>query len=146
MICLPILSHAFDISNSASKNICNSGCNLSIVETIPANLFYLNSSMQNPSTSKTWLQLIDSAKRSIEIVTKNWNLENNDNSTDFGIEEGEAVLSALFQVSKYRDIKIKIAQSSPTDWYPNNNVEVNMKKLNIYYSKIVEISYYLEKK
>ena len=134
IVFLPVLCQAFDEDRSSSlrssENICYSGCSLSIVESIPVNLTYPNSSTKHQSTHKTWLQLIDSAKHSIEIASLYWSMKKEDVYPDSSAREGEEVFQALFEASKDRKIKLHIAQNAPSHLSPNTDTEYLAKKAN----------------
>lgn len=98
---------------------CRNTCQLSLVESIPDGLTF-NSSVSHPSTYSTWVQLIDLAQEEIEIGSFYWNLQ--DPTADPSLtSNGTDIFKRLMDAGTRRKIGIKIAQNSPSPYFPNND-------------------------
>lgn len=130
VVLLPLLDNAGDKQNmyglgvgNSSEISCTSECDLSLVESIPLGLVYPNDSLLHRSTYGTWLELIGSARNSIEIASLYWTMNREDVYPDESASEGEAVFEALLAAGRDRGIAIRIAQNAPSQLSPNIDTE-----------------------
>ncbi|KAJ8930749.1 hypothetical protein NQ314_016421 [Rhamnusium bicolor] len=101
---------------------------LSLIESIPEGLIYSNNSIIYPSTFETWLDLINSAHESIDIASLYWTLRQSEVYPDPSSIQGETIFQALLRAGLDRGIKIRIAQNSPSQNYPNIDTELLVKR------------------
>ncbi|XP_020812470.1 phospholipase D3 [Drosophila serrata] len=100
-------------------------CNIQLVETIPQNLTYPAGSPQFLGTYEAWLQLLDSAKQTLDIGSFYWTLKAEDTPgvNDSSTQPGEDVFARLLANgnggSRTPRIKIRIAESEPSSVSPN---------------------------
>lgn len=105
-------------------------CNIQLVETIPQNLTYPAGSPQILGTYEAWLQLLDSAKSTLDIGSFYWTLKEEDTPgvNDSSTQPGEDVFARLLANgnggSRTPRIKIRIAQSEPSSVSPNLNTNM----------------------
>ncbi|XP_033110848.1 phospholipase D3-like [Anneissia japonica] len=126
LLVLPLL-----FSSSSEYNTpdipCTSKCRVVLVESIPENLTYPDGAPSHVSTYQTWLNLILSAEKTIDIASFYWTLRPHDLniSGDFpSAKEGETIFKELMKAGTNRSIQIRIAHSIPDGTYlPNLDVE-----------------------
>ncbi|XP_048516453.1 5'-3' exonuclease PLD3-like [Dendroctonus ponderosae] len=131
VVLLPVLDHAaeraLDQINSHDNNACNS-CSLTLVESIPEGLIFNESSLVNPSTFDTWLNLINNAQQSIDIASLYWTLRQSEVYPDPSSIKGEKIFQALLKAGTDRGVTIRIAQNAPSRNYPNVDTEFLVKR------------------
>ncbi|XP_025837185.1 phospholipase D3 isoform X3 [Agrilus planipennis] len=132
VVLLPLLDHAMtkaDHSTSIKpEDLCRNSCRLSLVESIPDGLKYPDGTAVHRSTASTWLDLISTARESIEIASFYWTLRQSEIYPDPSSVQGEKVFQALLNAGTKRNISIKIAQNSPTREQPNTDTEYLVKR------------------
>ncbi|KAL3275134.1 hypothetical protein HHI36_019904 [Cryptolaemus montrouzieri] len=132
VVLLPVLDQATEKAlqelNRESLNQCSNSCKLQLIESIPEGLIFENSTIQNPSTYETWLQLINLAHQDIEIASYYWTLRQSEVYPDKSSIEGENVFQALLKAGTDKGISIKIAQNIPTQSYPDIDTEYLVKR------------------
>ncbi|XP_016989323.1 5'-3' exonuclease PLD3 [Drosophila rhopaloa] len=100
-------------------------CDIQLVESIPIGLTYPEGSPTFLSTHEAWLQLLDSAKTSLDIASFYWTLKGEDTPgvTDNSTQPGEEIFARLLDNgnggNRSPRIKIRIAQSEPSSVSPN---------------------------
>ncbi|ENN72293.1 hypothetical protein YQE_11036, partial [Dendroctonus ponderosae] len=134
VVLLPVLDHAaeraLDQINSHDNNACNS-CSLTLVESIPEGLIFNESSLVNPSTFDTWLNLINDAQQSIDIASLYWTLRQSEvypDPSSIKVPAGEKIFQALLKAGTDRGVTIRIAQNAPSRNYPNVDTEFLVKR------------------
>ncbi|KAF7278284.1 hypothetical protein GWI33_008637 [Rhynchophorus ferrugineus] len=129
VVLLPLLDHAAEKALqelNASNCACNT-CNLSLIESIPEGLIY-NETAVFPSTFDTWMDLIGSAQKSIEIASLYWTLRQSEVYPDPTSMKGEKVFQALLKAGTGRGVTVRIAQNAPSQAYPNVDTEFLVKR------------------
>ncbi|XP_033153285.1 phospholipase D3 [Drosophila mauritiana] len=105
-------------------------CNIQLVESIPIGLTYPDGSPRFLSTYEAWLELLKSAKTSLDIASFYWTLKAEDTPgvSDNSTRPGEDVFARLLANgnggSRSPRIKIRIAQSEPSSVSPNLNTKL----------------------
>ncbi|KAH8269365.1 hypothetical protein KR018_007472 [Drosophila ironensis] len=105
-------------------------CDIQLVETIPIGLEYGPDSPHFLSTYEAWLDLLDSAKESLDIGSFYWTLKAEDTpgETDNSSQPGEDIFARLLANgnggSSATKINIRIAQSEPSSVSPNLNTRM----------------------
>ncbi|XP_019871035.1 5'-3' exonuclease PLD3 isoform X2 [Aethina tumida] len=130
VVLLPLLDHATEKALqelNSFKGVCNNTCSISLVETIPQGVEFPDSVIQ-PSTFDTWLNLINSAKYSIEIASLYWTLRQSEVYPDPSSIKGETIFQALLKAGTDRGIKVRIAQNAPSQNFPNIDTELLEKR------------------
>lgn len=91
-------------------------CSSQIVETLPRDLVY-NETIISKQTHQGWLELIQSATKSIDIASFYWTLKGEDVMPSPVPEsrDGEDILGALLTAGKKKSIKIRIAVNDGKD-------------------------------
>uniref|UniRef100_T1J970 PLD phosphodiesterase domain-containing protein n=1 Tax=Strigamia maritima TaxID=126957 RepID=T1J970_STRMM len=102
---------------------CPDNCRLVILESIPEDLVYNNSTVENLPVFVSWLDLIRNAKKSIDIASSYWTLRGSDVWHDPSDWQGEQIFSELLKAGTERNIKIRIAQNQPAPSQPNLDTE-----------------------
>lgn len=106
----------------------NSTCSLHLVESIPDGLIYPNTSQRFMSTFEAWDQLLTAAEKTIELGSFYWTLRGADVVNHSSAWEGEKIFDRLLSIGSAGKVKIKIAQSKPSDVSPNVDTEILMEK------------------
>ncbi|XP_055596517.1 5'-3' exonuclease PLD3-like [Uranotaenia lowii] len=134
VVLLPLVDHnerQFD-SRSKSKDyrqdMCNEGCNIQLVESIPEGLVYPKGSPAFMSTYDAWKNLIDMATDTIEIGSFYWSLRREDVYNHSSAWQGEDIFKKILQTGTDKKITIKIAQSIPTAANPCTDTEILSKR------------------
>ncbi|CAG9856360.1 unnamed protein product [Phyllotreta striolata] len=132
VVLLPLLDHttekALEELNGFSTEACNNTCEFSLIESIPEGLVYPNDSIIYPSTFDTWLDLISSANKTIDIASLYWTLRRHEVYPDPSSEQGEKIFQSLLRAGVGRGVKIRIAQNAPSQNYPNIDTELLVKR------------------
>lgn len=127
VVLLPLLEQAEHVDENLKlpygSNACGSSCRISLVESIPEGLNYPAGSVKFPSTYDTWSQLINISKSSIDIASLYWTLRGADVFPHPSAYQGEDIFNKLMNVSIERDIKLRIAQNSPSRDMPCTDTE-----------------------
>ncbi|XP_023802561.1 phospholipase D3-like, partial [Cyanistes caeruleus] len=91
----------------ASAGSCGNSCRIVLVESIPEGMNL--SGPTNPSTFEAWLQLLRSARRSVDIASFYWTLTNADTRThEPSAAQGERILSELLRLAR-RGVAVRVA-------------------------------------
>ncbi|TRY94220.1 hypothetical protein DNTS_027598 [Danionella cerebrum] len=94
------------------RETCTDPCRIMLVESIPEGMVF-NSSSIHQSTYEAWLNLISTAKTSLDIASFYWTLTNKDTKThDATANQGERILQELGQLSGR--VHVRIAVDKPT--------------------------------
>ncbi|KAF5298271.1 hypothetical protein FQR65_LT09782 [Abscondita terminalis] len=132
VVLLPLLDHAMEKANTPivplMSGLSPNTCKVSLVESIPEGLIYPSNATIHPSTYETWLDLINSTQRTIEIASFYWTLRQSEVYPDPSSSQGEDVFQALLNAGLNRGIKIKIAQNVPSQSNPNIDTEYLVKR------------------
>lgn len=95
------------------NNTCSDPCKFVLVESIPEGLVYTDNSTVNPSIYQSWLDLLGTAKSSVDIASFYWTLTNNDTHTmSPTADQGEHILKELLNLPQ-RGITLRIAVDPP---------------------------------
>lgn len=95
------------------NNTCSDPCKFVLVESIPEGLVYADNSTVNPSIYQSWLDLLGTAKSSVDIASFYWSLTNNDTKTKSPTaDKGEQLLQELLKLPQ-RGITLRIAVDPP---------------------------------
>ncbi|KAJ8979443.1 hypothetical protein NQ317_006757 [Molorchus minor] len=130
VVLLPLLDHTTEkaLLELNYFDNCNNTCRLSLVESMPEGLTYPNDSIIYPSTFDTWLNLINSAHESIDIASLYWTLRESEVYPDPSSYQGEKIFETIMKAGTERRIKIRIAQNTPSQNYPNIDTELLAKR------------------
>lgn len=99
-----------------------------MVESIPDGLVYPDNSPTFMSTFDSWETLISLAHKKIEIASFYWTLRGDDVYNHSSAWQGEKIFQSLLSAGLDKNIKIKIAQSAPTQTSPNIDTEIFVKR------------------
>ncbi|XP_054006536.1 5'-3' exonuclease PLD3-like isoform X1 [Hylaeus anthracinus] len=135
VVLLPLLDHAADKYASNSSNVgfdasCMSGCNLSLVESMPIGMNFTDNNVAFESTYDSWVGLIALAREKIEIASLYWSLRREDVFPDDSAHQGEEIFRLLLEAGRDRNILLNIAQNMPTQASPNVDTEILARKAN----------------
>ncbi|KAK4881376.1 hypothetical protein RN001_004695 [Aquatica leii] len=132
VVLLPLLDHAMEKADAEIIPMISGSppdaCSVSLVESIPEGLMYPSNATIYPSTYDTWLDLINSTQRTIEIASFYWTLRQSEVYPDPSSSKGEDVFQALLNAGLNKRIKIKIAQNVPSQSNPNTDTEYLVKR------------------
>ncbi|XP_069631164.1 5'-3' exonuclease PLD3-like [Haliaeetus albicilla] len=107
-------------SNAGS---CGDTCRIILVESIPEGTTFSDSSMPNPSTFSTWMNLLETVTRSLDITSFYWTMTNEDTRThEPSAIQGEQILEELLQLSQC-GVTVRIAVSCPLAKFPLNDLQ-----------------------
>ncbi|XP_052127030.1 phospholipase D Y-like, partial [Frankliniella occidentalis] len=81
-----------------------------------------------PSTYDVWNNLINISQSSIEIASLYWSLRGSDIYPHPSANEGEDIFNKLMDAAGDRNIKLRIAQNSPSRDMPGRDTEELQKK------------------
>lgn len=100
---------------------CGDTCRIVLVESIPEGISF--SSDPNPSTGGAWLELLRSARHSLDIASFYWSLTNEDTGThEPSAEQGEQLLAELLQLPA-RGVAVRVAVSAPSGRAPTGDLQ-----------------------
>lgn len=134
MIILVVLLPLLEQSENWNEKIkldgfsCQNSCRISLVESIPEGLIYPPEAPKFPSTYETWNQLINISHISIEIASLYWSLQGADVYPHPSAYQGEDVFKNLLDAATERNIKLRIAQNSPSRDMPSPDTEELTRK------------------
>ncbi|KAM6188820.1 5'-3' exonuclease PLD3 [Sarcoramphus papa] len=114
-----------DASGDAGGNAgsCGDTCRIVLVESIPEGMTFSDGSVPNPSTFSTWMNLLGTVTRSLDIASFYWTMTNEDTRThEPSAAQGEQILEELLQLSQ-RDVTVRIAVSYPSAKSPLNDLQ-----------------------
>ncbi|NWU59103.1 PLD3 Phospholipase, partial [Dromas ardeola] len=93
-----------------------------LVESIPEGMIFGNDSVPNPSTFFTWMNLLGTVTRSLDIASFYWTLTNEDTRThEASASQGEQILQELLRLSQ-RGVAVRVAVSRPSAKSPLNDL------------------------
>ncbi|XP_058449918.1 5'-3' exonuclease PLD3-like isoform X2 [Malaya genurostris] len=115
-------------TNRLKKDICDQGCNIQIVESIPEGLIYPKGSPTFMSTYDAWKSLIGLAEHTIEIGSFYWTMKGEDVYNHSSAWQGEDIFKTLLETGLNGKIAIKIVQSAPTSANPSIETDILMKR------------------
>ncbi|KFQ32504.1 Phospholipase D3, partial [Mesitornis unicolor] len=93
-----------------------------LVESIPEGMAFGGRSVPNPSTFSTWMNLLGTVTRSLDIASFYWTMTNEDTRThEPSAAQGEQVLKELLQLPQ-RGVTVRIAVSHPSPKSPLNDL------------------------
>ncbi|KAM6111623.1 5'-3' exonuclease PLD3 [Phoenicopterus ruber ruber] len=102
---------------------CSDACRIVLVESIPEGMTFDEGSVPNPSTFSTWMNLLGTVTRSLDIASFYWTMTNEDTRThEPSAAQGEQILEELLQLSQ-RGITVRIAVSRPSAKSPLNDLQ-----------------------
>ncbi|KAK3907420.1 5'-3' exonuclease PLD3 [Frankliniella fusca] len=132
VVLLPLLEQSehwqekFRLDSDAS--LCKNTCRISLTESIPEGLLYPPNAPKFPSTYDVWDNLINISQNSIEIASLYWSLRGSDIYPHPSAHEGEEIFHKLLNAAVDRNIKLRIAQNSPSRDMPSTDTEELQKK------------------
>lgn len=97
------------------------------MESIPEGLIYPDDSPSFMSTYKAWTRLIALANKTINIGSFYWTLRGADFYNHSSAWQGENVFENLLKTG-LKGVKIRIAQSAPSNVSPNYDTEILVKR------------------
>ncbi|XP_010073863.1 PREDICTED: phospholipase D3 [Pterocles gutturalis] len=93
-----------------------------LVESIPEGMTFGDGSVPNPSTFSTWMNLLGTVTRSLDIASFYWTLTNEDTRThEPSPTQGEQILDELLRLPQ-RGVTVRIAVSHPSAKSPLNDL------------------------
>ncbi|XP_061875603.1 5'-3' exonuclease PLD3 isoform X2 [Colius striatus] len=93
---------------------CGDTCRVVLVESIPEGMTFGHGSVMNPSTFSTWMNLLGTATRSLDIASFYWTMTNEDTRThEPSATQGEQILEQLLQLPR-RGVAVRVAVSHPS--------------------------------
>ncbi|NXR02409.1 PLD3 Phospholipase, partial [Sagittarius serpentarius] len=102
---------------------CGDTCRIVLVESIPEGMTFGDGSVPNPSTFSTWMNLLGTVTRSLDIASFYWTMTNEDTRThEPSAAQGEQILEELLQLSQ-RGVTVRIAVSRPSAKSPLNDLQ-----------------------
>lgn len=117
------LSSALRGDAGGDAGSCSDACRIVLVESIPEGMSFSDGSVPNPSTFSTWMNLLGTASRSLDIASFYWTMTNEDTQThEPSAAQGEQILEELLQLSQ-RDVTVRIAVSRPSAKWPLNDLQ-----------------------
>ncbi|NXT59688.1 PLD3 Phospholipase, partial [Pluvianellus socialis] len=94
-----------------------------LVESIPEGMTFSDGSVTNPSTFFTWMNLLRTVTRSLDIASFYWTMTNEDTGThEPSATQGEQILEELLRLSQ-RGVAVRIAVSRPSGKSPLNDLQ-----------------------
>ncbi|XP_067938490.1 5'-3' exonuclease PLD3-like [Watersipora subatra] len=114
-IILGLVVMLFIINSSENDTVvvsytCDTGCSISLVESVPEGLVYPDGAPSHNSTYSAWADLITSANESLLISSMYWTLRNKEtNSSEPSAEQGEKIFK-LLEKALNRGVKISIVE------------------------------------
>ncbi|VVC29656.1 Phospholipase D/Transphosphatidylase,PLD-like domain [Cinara cedri] len=112
---------------SISDSIRVNSCQISLCESMPIGMTYENNAIVLKSTYQTWMDLIHSAKRTIEIASLYWTLNDQDFPAHDGAQEGKNIFNALLEAGRDRNLTLKIARNIPFNRYSFHDINILQK-------------------
>ncbi|KAM7352250.1 5'-3' exonuclease PLD3-like [Cochliomyia hominivorax] len=103
-------------------------CQMQLVESIPEHLNFSDGSPSFMSTYEAWKILLYVSKNSLDIASLYWTLRGEDVVHDPTDAQGEDIFQSLINVGLGGKVKIRIAQSIPTNNQPNNDTQILKEK------------------
>lgn len=128
VIVVPITEYKTRKLYEVVDNSCDSSCKIELVESIPEGLNFTDGSPKFLSTFDAWKRLIDMANKTIDIGSFYWTLRGADFYNHSSAWQGESIFNSLLQAGTKGNIKIRIAQSSPSKKSPNIDAEILVKR------------------
>ncbi|TRZ10480.1 hypothetical protein HGM15179_016621 [Zosterops borbonicus] len=102
-----------------TEGSCGDTCRIVLVESIPEGM----SLGSSPSTFEAWLELLTTARHSVDIASFYWTLTNEDTHThEPSAAQGERVLSELLQLPG-RGVSVRVAVSAPSAKAPLDDLK-----------------------
>ncbi|XP_007896668.2 inactive phospholipase D5 [Callorhinchus milii] len=104
-ISVALIFSAVDIpggSNDLEDMMCNKNCRIYLVETIPEELTFTDNSTEHTSLFQGWMDLLDAAQKSVDIVSSYWALKDSEE------EQGQRVYQKLLDIQA-RGIGLQVA-------------------------------------
>lgn len=120
----------FNIENILKPNYMKDDierCQMQLVESIPDHLNFSKNSPSFMSTHQAWKILLNTTENSLDIGSFYWTLRGEDVIDDPTDAEGEDIFKSLLEIGSSDKIKIRIAQSMPTDKEPDHDTEILQK-------------------
>ncbi|XP_013104942.2 5'-3' exonuclease PLD3 [Stomoxys calcitrans] len=108
-----------DVQNDKQSIDVDDMCHLQLVESIPEHLNFSEHSPKFLSTYDAWKILLNSTESVLNIGSLYWTLLGSDVINDSSAWQGEDIFKNLMDLGMEGKIKIRIAQSAPTDLSPN---------------------------
>lgn len=117
----------FNIENILKTNLIRDDidrCQMQLVESIPDHLNFSENSPSFMSTYQAWKILLNTTENSLDIGSFYWTLRGEDVVDDPTAAEGEDIFQSLLEIGLSRKIKVRIAQSMPTEKEPDHDTEI----------------------
>ena len=113
----------------------NIRCKLRIVESIPANLTYNNSTFDNMRTFEAWKELLNRTEVKLELASSYWSLRGSDVYPDESDWQGEEIFKGLLDLAVNKSVDIEIAQNAQEnkdtlDLWAKSGGKIRFKNLN----------------
>ncbi|XP_061400820.1 LOW QUALITY PROTEIN: 5'-3' exonuclease PLD3-like [Musca vetustissima] len=99
-------------------------CHLQLVESIPEHLNFSSNSPKFMSTYNSWKLLLNSTESVLNIGSFYWTLLGSDVINDPSAGPGEDIFNRLTDLGTEGKIKIRIAQSVPSDMEPDYDTQI----------------------
>lgn len=133
VVLLPLLEHNNDRNSSNAKGnstpyVCSDTCRVKLVESIPEGLVYPPDSPNFPSTFDAWSELLSLANKTLDIASFYWSLRSGDVYNHSSSWQGEKIFQSILNAGTQQGLKIRIAQSAPTQQQPNLDTEILIKR------------------
>lgn len=106
---------------SGGDGPCTDPCRIVLVESIPEGMSYEGAG--NPSTFDAWLNLVGSARRSLDVAAFYWTMTNEDTQTqEPSASQGERILEELLKLPA-RGVSVRVAVNSPSSKFPLSDLQ-----------------------
>ncbi|NXX85449.1 PLD3 Phospholipase, partial [Urocolius indicus] len=94
-----------------------------LVESIPEGMSFGHGSAANPSTFSTWMKLLGTATRSLDVASFYWTMTNEDTRThEPSATQGEQILEQVLQLPR-RGVAVRVAVSHPSAKWPQSDLQ-----------------------
>ncbi|XP_065355539.1 5'-3' exonuclease PLD3-like [Calliphora vicina] len=103
-------------------------CQMQLVESIPIHLNYSEDSPSFMSSYEAWKLLLNTSEHSLDIGSFYWTLRAVDVIDHPTAAEGEDIFQSLMDVGLKGKVKIRIAQSMPTEKEPDHDTQILQEK------------------
>ncbi|KAJ6637074.1 5'-3' exonuclease PLD3, partial [Pseudolycoriella hygida] len=133
VVLLPLLEHNNDKNSLNAKGnstpyVCSDTCRIKLVESIPEGLVYPPDSPTFPDTFNAWSELLSLANSTLDIASFYWTLRSADVYNHSSSWQGEKIFQMILNAGVQQGLKIRVAQSAPTQQQPNLDTELLIKR------------------
>lgn len=112
----------------ALKTTATDQCQMQLVESIPDHLNFSENSPSFMSSYEAWKLLLNVSETSLDIGSFYWTLRGVDVVEDPTAAQGEDIFQSLMDLGLEGKVKIRIAQSMPTDKEPDHDTQILQEK------------------